>query len=265
MEENEITYKAHSANVVRNKIKRFLDNSGVQVGQFIDTLGSNRTSYNSFMQQSGPNKGLQCAIYESALGLFSYMEHKNIPFPTKACTAAKPRKKAVDAGSALSTTPLRPASKTSTAIYDINSITLPGEMSDAVKIYDTCDEIRRKISAHLRKVGVTQEAFLRELAAQFHTASGPSQLQIQHLSSFCDKHGPAVGYKSPIFYASYVFFEKERIAANVPKVYHREEMECIWAPRGGFNPDHSGQRGYWCSSGKRPHVDNFGRLTFVDN
>ncbi|KAF3047923.1 hypothetical protein E8E11_005999 [Didymella keratinophila] len=35
------------------------------------------------------------------------------------------------------------------------AIELPGESDNKVEIYDTCDEIRRKISAHLKKPSVT--------------------------------------------------------------------------------------------------------------
>lgn len=270
MEEHEVTYKPQSANAVRNKINRFLENSGVKVGQFIDTLGSSSKSYYSFMHQSGPTKGLQSATYQNAIGVFAYMEHKNIPFPKKPRTTAKSSEKEADAAGApaakaakTASTGAKSSAKTSTATQDISNIFLPGEFTDAVEVYDTCDEIRRKISAHLRKDGVTQAAFLRALVAQFHTASGPTQLQSRQLSVFRGKQGAVAGCTSPIFYAAYMYFEKERIAANAPKSKHREEMEKIWGPKGGFDLLHDGRNGYWCGPGMRPHMDNFGRLSIV--
>jgi len=255
MEENNIPYKHQSANAVRSKINRFLENSGVKVGEFIKTLGSSSKSYYAFMHQSGPTKGVQSATFDNALALFAYMEHSNIPFPKKARAVAKPSEKGAensgDTSAAQSTN------------HDISNIMLPGESNDAVEVYDTCDEIRRKISAHLRKPGVTQAAFLRDLVAQFHTDKAPAQLQSRQLNTFRGKKGAVAGCTSPIFYASYVFFEKERVAANAPKTKHREEMEKIWASKGGFDLEHDGRHGYICAPGTRPHIDNYGRFSVI--
>jgi hypothetical protein len=270
MEENEIPFKHQSANAVRNKINRFLENSGVKVGKFIETLGSSSKSYYGFMHQTGLTKGTQSATFENALALFAYMEHTNIPFPKKARTAAKPSEKgganasgAAAARSANTAAAAKKSTKTSSSTHDISNITLPGEEMDAVQVYDTCDEIRRKIAAHLRKDGVTQAAFLRDLVAQFHTNKGPSQLQSRQLSSFRGKKGAVAGCTTPIFYASYIFFEKERIATKAPKTKHREEMEKIWAEKGGFDLEHDGRHGYLCSAGTRPHIDNYGRYSVI--
>jgi hypothetical protein len=269
MEEHDIMYKPQNANTVRSKINRFLENSSVKVGEFIDTLGSSSKSYYSFMHQNGPTKGMQSATYDNALALFAYMEHTNVPFPKKPRTVAKPSEKGTHTSGISATKPAQTvsgtknSSKTSTTARDISNIIIPGEESDAVPVYDTCDEIRRKISAHLRKDGVTQAAFLRNVVAQFHTEKGPSQLQGRQLSGFRGKKGAVAGCTSPVFYGSYVFFEKERIAANAPKTKHREEMEKIWALRGGFDLEHDGRHGYLCGPGTRPHIDNYGRFSLI--
>jgi hypothetical protein len=268
MEENQIPYEYQSANTVRNKINRFLENSGIKVGKFIDTLGSSSRSYYAFMHQSGATKGMQSATFDNALALFAYMEHKNIKFPKKARTVAKSSEKEADAigasaAKSINTTAGAKKSTKSSAMYDISNITLAGEETDVVQVYETCDEIRRKIAAHLRKDGVTQAAFLRDLVAQFHTDKGPSQLQTRQLAGFRGKKGAVTGCTSPIFYASYIFFEKERIAANAPKSKHREEMEKIWASKGGFDLEHDGRHGYLCGPGTRPHIDNFGRYSVI--
>ena len=52
---------------------------------------------------------------------------------------------------------------------EIGDMHLDGEDEDKVEIYDTCSEIRKKISAHLRKEGVTAAGFCRDLDAQWHT------------------------------------------------------------------------------------------------
>ncbi|RYP61678.1 hypothetical protein DL769_007607 [Monosporascus sp. CRB-8-3] len=47
-----------------------------------------------------------------------------------------------------------------------NHIHLPGEEIDDVKVYGTCDEIRRKINEHLKIPGVAQAQFYRALYSQ---------------------------------------------------------------------------------------------------
>lgn len=37
----------------------------------------------------------------------------------------------------------------------ISGMELEGESDDMVEIYDSCDEVRRKVSAHLKKTGQT--------------------------------------------------------------------------------------------------------------
>ncbi|MCJ1238824.1 hypothetical protein MMC14_006815 [Varicellaria rhodocarpa] len=47
---------------------------------------------------------------------------------------------------------------------DVSGIHLDGEENGDVEVYDTCDEVRRKIAAFLREPGVTQASSLREVS-----------------------------------------------------------------------------------------------------
>ncbi|KAF1938543.1 hypothetical protein EJ02DRAFT_473407 [Clathrospora elynae] len=47
----------------------------------------------------------------------------------------------------------------------LDEVVLDGKMDDGVQVYDTCDEIRRKINAHLKIPGVTQASFLRAISS----------------------------------------------------------------------------------------------------
>lgn len=123
---------------------------------------------------------------------------------------------------------------------DISEIFLPGEQDDTVQIYDTCDEIRKKIAAYMRKDGITQASLLRELQAQFHTSRAPSRMQSSQLTAFRSKKGPSMGNTSSIFYSAYVFFEKLRIKENKPKSKHRLDMENAWPH--GFDTQIGGHR-----------------------
>jgi len=138
---------------------------------------------------------------------------------------------------------------------DVASIELPGETSDRVMVFDTCDMVRRKIRAFLVKPGMTQAAFLRALAA---TYSDGRRLQGAQLNRFLSMHGPTSGNTSGVFYAAYVFFEKLRIRDGKPKTPDRLEME-RYHPE-GFNV--SEVRNYILAfKGERVGVDRFGRVT----
>lgn len=92
------------------------------------------------------------------------------------------------------------------------------------------------------------------------------------------------------------FFEKLRIAEGKPKSKHRQDMEAIWASKGGFNITRGHHRGYvansfslslsfvllfslcrsvqllvvgfcghryYCIGDEKPVQDQFGRVQFV--
>lgn len=75
-----------------------------------------------------------------------------------------------------------------------------------MEIHDTCDDVRRKVRAHLRKPGVTQAEFCREISKCL--GRGETSIQSAQLASFLKKKGPMAGNTSKAFYASYVYFEK---------------------------------------------------------
>ncbi|KAH0080399.1 hypothetical protein KCU60_g16703, partial [Aureobasidium melanogenum] len=95
---------------------------------------------------------------------------------------------------------------------DGNNIHLDGEETDSVEVYDSCDEIRKKIAAHIRKPGATAAQFCRDLLAQYHSDKKPPQIQSGQLTKFRGYKGADTGNTSCVFYAAYVFFEKMRLA-----------------------------------------------------
>lgn len=142
---------------------------------------------------------------------------------------------------------------------DITGIQLDGEANGKVPVYNTCDEIRRKINAYLKQPGVTQAGFLRGLA-QTHPEG--KKFQSKSLNDFLSKRGPNAGNTSGVFYAAYIFFEKMRIKEGKPKSKHREEMENVHGPE-GFDLEHGSWNGYLCSGNVRPYVDKYGRVEFL--
>ena len=117
-------------------------------------------------------------------------------------------------------------------VDDVSDIHLDREETDEVPVYDTCDEIRRKLTAYLRREGVTQAALLRMIHAELHGGKKTSRLQSSQLARFLQMKGANTGNTSVLFYASYVYFEKLRVKQGKPKSGHREEMERIWGKDG---------------------------------
>ncbi|KAF2397006.1 hypothetical protein EJ06DRAFT_450999, partial [Trichodelitschia bisporula] len=109
-------------------------------------------------------------------------------------------------------------------------VELPGKKDDNVPVFDTCNEVRRKIGAHLAKTGVTQTGFLRELEKMFHTE--PVKLRPSTMQTFRQKHGTDAGNTNKVYYAAYVDFEKERILRDKPKSKMRLEREEAWGAEG---------------------------------
>ncbi|KAF8427355.1 hypothetical protein EV426DRAFT_520274, partial [Tirmania nivea] len=145
-------------------------------------------------------------------------------------------------------------------VEDVSDIHLDGEETDTVPVYDTCDEIRKKLTVYLRREGVTQAALLRALHAELRGKKMTSRLQSSQLARFLQMKGANTGNTSALFYASYVYFEKLRVKQGKPKSNHREEMERIWKEDGGFDIETPSSRGYFCGPGEYPSIDQYGRL-----
>ncbi|KAJ7463692.1 hypothetical protein FB451DRAFT_1094820 [Mycena latifolia] len=135
---------------------------------------------------------------------------------SEASTSAKKSKKAVPDDTA----------------KDLFSITLSGDDDGTVEIYDTCDELRRKINALLRTGTITKAALLRDMSRAAY-ADAPN-IQSKQLTDFLTKKGPTSGSTSRVCYASYVYFEKKRITEGKAKSKHRRDMEERWDGQGGL-------------------------------
>ncbi|RDW65473.1 hypothetical protein BP5796_10165 [Coleophoma crateriformis] len=137
---------------------------------------------------------------------------------------------------------------------DLSSIHLDGEEEDAVPVFETCDEVRKKIRAHLKKPGVTQSGFARDC-----TAASGRNVAPRSINEFLRKKGPSAGNTANIFYAAYVYFEKLRLQAGKPKSKFREEMERIHGPK-GVDTTRCNTR-YLLGPGERAYEDKYGNVT----
>jgi hypothetical protein len=211
-------------------------------GEFEKAIGSSSRSLNTFMGQNGPMKGMGSSTYDNAFIFFKKRELQGIKQPRKKVKKADEQQK-----------------------IDVSGIHLDGEDEDEVEVYETCDEVRKKVNAYLREPNVTQAGFCREISKTFHTGRKVSP---KTLTDFLSKKGPSAGNTSAAFYAAYVYFEKLRIKEGKPKSKLRQEMEEIWdgsrswEGRAGFDIKTPSNRGYICSADKRPYEDKYGRVTF---
>jgi hypothetical protein len=198
-------------------------------------------SYGEFMGQNGPDKGVCSSTYHAAWAFFKKRELAGVKMPRK-------KAKTVDARDGKGTT------KNDEPKQDVSDIHLEGEETGEVPIYDTCDEVRRKINAQFRDSSMTQAAFLREIAK---CIPGTPELSSRRLKTFLNNKGPRAGSDSPIFYGAYVWFEKLRVKAGKKKNKKREEMEKVWAKEGGMDRD--ALKGGWTSRAP-PIVDKYGQI-----
>ncbi|KAK4504188.1 hypothetical protein PRZ48_005104 [Zasmidium cellare] len=236
-------YMDASCNQVRGKIRRFLDAGEMKKGEFAKALGVSSKSLNDFLTKGkDPMDGSGSATYGAAWEFFKKREMAGIKGPT-----AK-KQKAATAASASAKEP----------VTDIRGIALSGEASDSVAVYDSCDEVRKKINAHLVKSGVTQAQFCRDLCAQLHTEV--KKIQSKQLTDFRSKTGATSGNTSIVYYTAYCYFEKLRLAEGKPKSKHRLGMEETWP--GGANTTEL-RNHFWCFKDDKPVMDSFGRVRMV--
>lgn len=224
---------------VRRRIHQVLDGGIMKKGEFCAAVGASPRTVNTFLQKRGPAAGAGSAAYHDAWAWFKKRDVAGLKMPDvkkreKAAAAAAANKKAKttnDAG------PAAPA-----VVPDLNQIHLPGEDTDAVPVFDTADEIRRKIAAHLTKTpGLTQAQFCRDLYAQLR-APACKAIQGKQLADFRAKKGPRAGCTSSVYYAAYVYFERLRIAQGRPKSAHRLRMEDMYGEE-GMDRDDDGRHG----------------------
>jgi hypothetical protein len=230
-----------NANQVRSKIRAYLNSGEMKVGEFQTAIGVNSKGYGEFMGQTGPHKGTGSNTYYNAFEFFKKRELAGVKMPRK--------KQKTEEGKSTS------SNKDDKDKYDVSEIHLDGEDHERVPIFDTCDDIRKKINAHLRTASTTNAGFVRKIAETFPSAPDMSG---RHLTAFLGKKGPNNGGDSPVYYAAYVYFEKLRLKNKRPKGKKRQEMEDIWAKQGGMEREGQPQR-LWMRANERWTVDQFGR------
>ncbi|KAL3451573.1 hypothetical protein BJX65DRAFT_268121 [Aspergillus insuetus] len=229
---------------IRRKITALVDSKEMKVSEFLRAAGLSNRAYYAFMQQSGKWKGQGSSVYAGAHRLFMKREILGI----------KPKKVAA---------PSKKAKLEMEQKYDVSSITLEGEEEGEVPVFDTCDEVRKKIRACLRESGMTKTAFCKEISkTPMPDRNGnlkAAPMGTQPLTVFLGKKGVKDGNQSQVFYAAYVFFEKLRIRDGKPKTEFREDMEVAWG-LDGFDRVTGPNQTYFTTTGRTLYLDEYGRV-----
>ncbi|EAW11971.1 uncharacterized protein ACLA_007300 [Aspergillus clavatus NRRL 1] len=226
---------------VRRRIRTFIECKEMKIGEFQNAIGVTSRSYLDFMGQSGRDKGAGSATYINAARFFKKRELRGIKPPRKKRVTKASQKEAAEK-------------------YDVSGVHLDGEEDQQVSVWDTCDVVRRKISAHLRKPNITKAQFLRDISKAAYPGMDRT-LSGNMLNEFLSKRGPNAGNTSRVFYAAYVYFEKLRIRDKKPKNKFREEMEDVWQHNNGFDCVTSPSTGIWVTKGETPYTDKYGRIS----
>lgn len=225
----------------------------MKVGEFQRALGITAGSYSHFMGQNGPDKGTESSTFLAAAVFFKRRELAGISMPKKKV------KTSGTSSTDTSNTDAAQAKAKAKARNDVSGIHLDGEDTDNVPVYDTCDDIRAKIGRHMRDTpGASNAGFIRDVNGALGAGSS-LKASTHQLTTFLNSRGSNRGAESPVFYASYVFFEKLRIKHGKPKGKKREEMEREWG-RQGMHLRDTTRSPIWASAGSKPYVDQYGKI-----
>jgi len=216
---------------IRQKILQLTKNGGMKIGDFCKAIGVSNNALNHFVHQHEPSKDAESDVFFGATEYFAKWKIADIKPPaannirvrTESGAKGRSGKRSASGGIAV----------------DRYRIELPGEATDDVPVYDTCDDVRRKISAYLRKYNVTQAQFCRDLCSQLDGPGKGGSIQASQLQRFRGRSGAIEGCASKVFYAGYIFFERRRLAENKPKSKKRKFMEEIWP--NGVDRSHFGR------------------------
>ncbi|KAF4970560.1 hypothetical protein FZEAL_10012 [Fusarium zealandicum] len=257
-----------SCGTIRSKINKLIDSGIMTKTDFCKAIGANSNSLNSFLRKKGPFGGSGSSVWHNAYAWFQQRQVMKLKMPdVKKRQLEQHKKDAAEAAASSSSSTAQatsPASAkkaktaaTGAALPDISGIELYGEETDKVPVFDTCDEVRHKINAHLKTPGLTQAQFCRDIYAQLHQPKCKG-IQSKQLSDFRGMKGPLAGAKSTVFYAAYVYFEKLRIAQDKPKTEHREDMEDIYPTGMRREVDHRTM--FLTSAANQGIMDQYGRI-----
>lgn len=139
------------------------------------------------------------------------------------------------------------------------SVSLPGEETESVPVYDTCDTVREAITSLLSPRADPATSYVRQSYTKKALAEYMGDITSQSLQRFRDHegNGEMSGAEMKAYYLGYVFFEKLRIHEGRPKTEARIAAEAEFGGRGRELRDptrkRGGTRGIWVRPGEDPN------------
>lgn len=218
----------------------------MKITDFQKKLRVTPTVYKSFMGElKGPGNGLKNKTYAAAHQFFVRLESGRQNAKSPATKKQKTEDKSDNSKSKEGD------------VTDTNELPkLDGESDGSVKVYDTCNDVRTKIDAHLKKHKLTKVAFAKEISKC--QAYGETPVSADQVTTFQRKNGPLAGNSTKAFYACYVYFEKLRIKEGKAKSKKREEMERVHGNRGVMT-DRAIESIHWkVPGGRKVFIDKYG-------
>ena len=224
-DDGQVTAKWH-CDLVRKKISEFIATKAMTQSAFQKEIGVSPPSYYSFMRQKGKWNGSQNGTFWGATRSFTSREKsaKAEKAAEKAAMATMPaaekkRKREADAAASSS-------KKNSLADLLAKVRAVDDSEVSSKGVYDTCDEVRKKSLEFMASTGMTQTAFLREIAS---TAGKPTPVAPNSWGNFIKMksafqgHNPGAGNRS--YPEAYYFLEKVRLVRGEPKSMKRRQAE----------------------------------------
>eukprot|EP01049_Picozoa_sp_SAG25_P015692 SAG25_NODE_3290_length_1143_cov_1.118774_1_plen_306_part_00 len=141
-----------SCNVIRGEISRFLAKGEMTQTKFLQEIRCNSNSYGRFMRLKGAYNGTQNGVYWGAARFFARRQRREA-WEKKNNPAAAKRKRAEASGT----------KRKKAKLGDELLAKLASTPFEPGPIYDSCPEIRRKVTAFLKSGTMTQTAFLRHI------------------------------------------------------------------------------------------------------
>lgn len=241
-----------TCNLVRRRIRDWIGSGAMKVGEFQKAIGVSSKGYGNFMNRTKTWDGEGCDTFRAAHVFFKRRELQGLPLKK---IVPKVKQTGTDK---------KAAKEKAETLLDVSGVSLEGEESRRVPVYDTCDELRKKLRAFLAKDGITNAAFVREINKTFTTEDCETlgNAAPNTLARFLGLKGPLAGNTTDVFYAAYVFFEKRRVKDGAPKSAFRLEMEKVHG-RKGLDVKNNSNTGYFCMAGETVTMDKYGSVDIV--
>jgi len=232
--------KQKSCGVIRGEIQRFLATQTMTQTEFLRQIACNSNSFGRYMKLKGADNGYQNGVYWGAARFFE-IQKRRAAAEKKANPGAAKRKREASA----TTTQNKKATgeELLARVAAIDSVVL----DPTAPVFDTCNEVKKKITEFLKEGSVTKGRFCREIGVQgtqldafLKTAKGGAAWVSAHSQP---------GGANQTYWKAYRFFEQKRVLEAKKKSKSRQNNEATIAPAGFQLRHDNGKR--WVFTGSR--------------